>query len=204
MCRKGILFVVSGPSGAGKGTVLKHVLQKLPGLMISISYTTRQPRSDEIDGLHYNFCTKDVFQNMVDNGDFLEHIEKFGNCYGTPKAPVSLHLNAGEDVILEIETNGAANIKKMFPNAVLIFVTPHNFDDLEKRLNRRGSEDDKAKEQRLKIAKSEYRSMSHYDYIAINDDLDVCVDTIKAIITAERGKIKRNKVFAQKLLNTTP
>lgn len=192
MERKGILFVISGPSGAGKGTVLRRVLEQETGLAVSVSATTRAPRAGEIDGIHYHFKTQEEFDRMIENHEFLEYVAKFQNKYGTPKAQVLKMLDEGTDVILEIETIGAAKVRKEFPKAVLVFVTPSSYSELEKRLDRRGTEEEAVKAMRLKIAKTEYKSMKYYNYIAINDDLDRCVDTVSAIIRAERVNLKRN------------
>ncbi|MDR3186610.1 MAG: guanylate kinase [Christensenellaceae bacterium] len=192
MQRKGILFIVSGPSGAGKGTVLNQVMRDLSGLSLSISVTTREPRDGEIDGVHYHFRKNEEFDEMVKNNEFLEHVSKYKNRYGTPRTGVEELLDAGRDVILEIETKGAIRIKSIFRDAVLVFITPYSSDELETRLDSRGSENSNSKELRLKIAKDEYKKMKHYDFIALNDDINVCVETIKAIIIAERSRLTRN------------
>lgn len=198
MERQGILFVLSGPSGAGKGTVLRDVLCGQENLAVSVSATTRKPRPGEMDGVHYYFKTKEEFEEMVQNDEFLEHIRKFENRYGTPRAPVERLLEKGVDVILEIETRGAKKVRKMFPKAVLVFITPSTFDELARRLDARGSETEKAKVQRLDMARREYKCITHYDYVAINDDLAQCVATVDSIIRAERSKLKRNPDYAVK------
>lgn len=201
MERKGILFVLSGPSGAGKGTVLHEVLQRITGLAVSVSVTTRAPRPGEIDGIHYHFRTKDQFQQMVENGEFLEHVAKFNNRYGTPKAQVEKMLSEGTDVVLEIETKGASKIRRANPDAVYIFITPSSYDELNRRLSLRGTETPEVCALRLKIAKTEYKSIRFYDYIAINDDLAECVDTVSSIILAERNKRRRNPALAAKFMD---
>lgn len=201
--RKGILFVLSGPSGAGKGTVLHEVLQKVSGLAVSVSVTTRAPRPGEIDGIHYHFRTKEQFQAMADNGEFLEHVAKFSNRYGTPKAQVQKLLDAGTDVVLEIETKGAAKVRRNNPDAVYIFITPSSFEELTRRLSVRGTESPEVCALRLKIARTEYRSIRHYDYIAVNDNLNDCVDAVSAIILAERNRRKRNPALTESLMNPT-
>lgn len=203
MDRKGILFVLSGPSGAGKGTVLKEVLGRLDNISVSVSVTTREPREGEIDGLHYHFKSKSEFQRMVENNEFLEHVAKFKNRYGTPKAQVEKCLSEGTDVILEIETKGASKVRKAFPKAVLIFVTPSRYEDLSKRLDKRGSETDAAKKLRLTIAEKEFKCVKHYDYIAINDNLDDCASTVEAIIRSERCRLIRNPEMLTYFLNIT-
>ncbi|MDR0751344.1 MAG: guanylate kinase [Christensenellaceae bacterium] len=203
MKRLGILFVVSGPSGAGKGTVLGKVRGEVEGLSMSISATTREPRTGETDGVDYWFCSKNQFQEMINNKEFLEYIEKFDNFYGTPKAPVEKLLKEGSDVILEIETLGAVNVRTLFPEAVLIFITPQSYDELKRRLDKRGSETDEAKALRLKIALSELSSVGDYDYIAINNDVRDCINTIKAIILAERNKRYRYSNLVEELTTRT-
>ncbi|HHX49147.1 MAG TPA: guanylate kinase [Clostridiales bacterium] len=192
MSKSGILFIISGPSGAGKGTIRGKVMEKEIGLTFSVSATTRAPRPGEIDGLHYHFKTKEEFTKMIENNEFIEYVAKFQNYYGTPKAQVESLLKEGKDVLLEIETIGARNVRKMFPDAVMIFVTPSSFEELERRLLYRGTESEKVRNLRLKIAKKEYKSMKRYDYIAINDDLDQCVNLVCSIIRAERAKRFRN------------
>jgi guanylate kinase len=201
MERKGILFVLSGPSGAGKGTVLHEVLQRVSGLAVSVSVTTRAARPGEIDGIHYHFRTQEQFQAMVENNEFLEYVSKFNNRYGTPKAQVQKLLEEGTDVVLEIETKGAAKIRKNNPDAVYIFITPSSFEELTRRLSVRGTESPEVCALRLKIARTEYRSIRHYDYIAINDNLQECVDAVCAIILAERNRRKRNPSLAERLMN---
>lgn len=192
MGRTGILYVLSGPSGAGKGTVLRKVLEQLNNLAVSVSVTTRAPREGEIDGIHYCFKSKEEFQAMVENDEFLEYVNKFKNRYGTPKAQVEKLIANGTDVVLEIETNGASKVRKVFPKACLIFITPSSYSELSKRLDCRGSETEETKALRLKIARREYKCMKHYNYVAVNDDIDECVSAVKAIIEAERLRIKRN------------
>ena len=201
MKRQGVLFVLSGPSGAGKGTVLKQALPHLEHIAVSVSATTREPRFGEMDGIHYYFKTEAEFQKMIEENAFLEYVAKFKNKYGTPKAPVQKMLDEGTDVILEIETMGAAMVKKNFPEAVLLFITPSSYCDLEKRLLNRGSEGEEQRKLRLETAREEYKSMTEYDYIAVNDDLDECVKTVTAIIEGERSKTKRNQALVERFLN---
>ncbi len=200
MMRKGILFVLSGPSGAGKGTVLRSVFEQVDNLVYSISATTRSPRPGEINGVNYLFVSNDEFDSMIEKGDFLEHVAKYGNRYGTLKATVDQALSSGNDVILEIETIGAYSVKKAYPEAVLIFITPSNPDEIRARLHQRMTEDSLNREERLKLGQKEMECIVEYDYIALNDDLYVCVDEIKAIIYAERAKIKHNSVLVNRLL----
>lgn len=190
--RKGILFVLTGPSGAGKGTVLNKVIGSLPGLAYSVSATTRKPRQGEIDGIHYYFKTEEEFEEMEKKGEFLECVSKFRQKYGTPKSKVQEYIDNGTDVILEIETKGAAKIRREFNEAVFVFITPSTYEELARRLEQRGTEEDWMRRLRLKTARTEYRSIRQYEYIAINDYIDKCVDTVSAIIKAERAKRKNN------------
>jgi|AGTN01.2.fsa_nt_gi guanylate kinase len=196
--RKGILFILSGPSGAGKGTVLGQVIGRLDNIAKSVSATTRAPRPGEIDGIHYHFKSREEFGRMVRSGEFLEHIRKFGNNYGTPKAAVEKLMSEGTDVILEIETRGAGKAKKSFPKAVLIFVTPSDPTELQRRLDRRGSETPEAKKLRYRLAEAEYRNVCRYNYIALNDNLSECAETVVSIIRAERNKVSRNPELVEK------
>lgn len=190
--RKGILFILTGPSGAGKGTVLNKVIRSLSGLAYSVSVTTRKPRQGEIDGIHYYFKTEEEFEEMKKKGEFLECVCKFRQRYGTPKSQVQEYIDKGTDVLLEIETKGAVKIRTEFPSAVFIFITPSTYEELERRLEQRGTEGEWMKKLRLKTARTEYRSIKQYHYVAINDDLDKCVDTVTAIIKTERAKTKNN------------
>ncbi len=197
MGRKGLLFVLSGPSGAGKGTVLDRVIHQIDNVAVSISVTTREPRPGEIDGIHYYFKTQEQFAEMVENDEFLEYVAKFKNKYGTPKAPVQKMLEDGLDVILEIETKGASHIKKAFPDACFIFITPSTYAELARRLNGRGTETEEAKELRLKIAKREYACMKDYSYVCINDDLEDCVKNVIGVILAERCALENNQELVE-------
>jgi len=200
MYRRGILFVLSGPSGAGKGTVLRSVFEQVDNLVYSISATTRSPRPGEINGVNYLFVSNAEFSSMIEKGEFLEYVAKYGNMYGTLKATVDQALASGHDVVLEIETIGAYSVKQAYPEAVLIFITPSNPDEVRRRLYQRMTEDTLNREERLKLGQTEMESIAEYDYIALNDDLYACVDEIKAIIYAERAKIKNNSMVVNRLL----
>lgn len=201
MKRQGVLFVLSGPSGAGKGTVLKKALPQLEHIKVSVSATTRAPRKDELEGIHYYYKTEAEFQKMIAGRAFLEYVAKYEKKYGTPKAPVLEMLSEGTDVILEIETVGAGMIKRNFPEAVRIFITPSSYEELERRLIDRGTEGEAQRKLRLETAREEYKCMPEYDYVAINDDLDECVKTVISIIESERSKIKRNQALLERFLN---
>ncbi len=198
--RKGILFVLSGPSGAGKGTILKEVLKSTDNLAFSVSATTRAPRVGEIDGVSYFFKSKEDFQRLIEEDAFLEHIEKFGNCYGTLKSHVEQLIDMGKDVIFDIETIGAANVKRLMPQSVLMFVTPSDPTELSNRLEKRGTEEASNREDRLETGKDELKCIKNYDYIIINDDLDTAVATALAVIKAERSKVDRNNQFVEQFI----
>lgn len=190
---KGILTVVSGFSGAGKGTVMKRLLEKYDNYALSISVTTRQPREGERDGIEYFFKTKEEVADMIQKDQFLEYAEYVGNYYGTPRFYVEDMLAQGRNVILEIEIQGAMKIKEKVPEAALIFVTPPSFDELRHRLTGRGTETADVIESRLKRAAEEALEMEHYDYILINDQLENCVDQLHQIILSERCRTQCSK-----------
>ncbi|MGI6212990.1 MAG: guanylate kinase [Christensenellales bacterium] len=202
MQRKGILFVLSGPSGAGKGTVLSSVFDQIDNMVYSTSVTTRPPRAGEINGVNYWFVSESEFARMVENGEFLEHINKYGNRYGTLKRTVDDALMSGNDVVLEIETIGAEYVRKIYKDAVLIFITPSNPNEIRRRLDERRTEDTFCREERLRLGEAELNSIVDYNYIAINDDLNACVEEVKAIIKAERAKITNNEMLVNRLLTS--
>lgn len=188
---KGVLIVMSGPSGAGKGTLCAALKEKLP-MALSISATTRQPRDGEVDGVNYFFLSKDAFEEKIKNDGFIEWAEVYGNYYGTPKAYVEEMLGSGKNVMLEIDTQGAANVKKNMPDAVLIFIMPPSYKELESRLRGRGTEQEEQIQKRLSCAIDEINAMSGYDYVIINDDIDKAVNDIVAIVTTQRFNVNRN------------
>lgn len=191
--RKGILFVVSGPAGSGKGTVVEALCKSHSDVGLSISMTTRQPRATDLDGVTYYFTTREDFERRIKNDEFLEYNIFKGNnqYYGTPKFSVEKSLNEGKDIILEIEVNGAMNVKKQFPNAVAIMLTPPDSDTLKSRLIGRGSEDEKEILERLETAKKELSLLPKYDYLVVNEDgkVNECADLIYSIIQAERHRV---------------
>ncbi|RHO57502.1 guanylate kinase [Ruminococcaceae bacterium AM28-23LB] len=188
---KGNLFIVTGPSGAGKGTVLGRLLPTMEQLQYSVSATTRAPREGEEDGVNYYFLNRNDFLNMVDRGEFLEYAEYVGNFYGTPAGPVDECLEKGVDVILEIEVQGALTVKSKRPEAKLVFIIPPTFADLELRLRSRGSESDEVIAKRLEKAKEEYSMANHYDYIVCNGEVEQAVEELRSIIKAARCTVDR-------------
>lgn len=197
---KGILFVLSGPSGVGKGTVRKAIMEKKDlNLHYSISVTTRKPREGEVDGVDYFFKTREEFQQMIENDELLEWAEYVGNYYGTPIGYVQEMLAKGNDVLLEIEVQGALQVKKRFPEAVFIFLMPPSFSELRNRITNRGTEEDKLIDDRMIVAKKEIAQMIHYDYIVENDIVDLACERIKSIICAEHyRKVRLYEKYKQR------
>ena len=182
------LFVISGSSGVGKGTVLKGFLQKNSNFMLSISCTTRKPRKGEIDGINYFFLSKEEFQNCIDNDKFLEWAEFAGNRYGTKRKYIKQCLEEGKDIILEIDTQGALQVKKQMPEAVLIFICPPSIEALENRLRGRHTEDEAAIQKRLQEVKIELERAEKFDYKVVNDDLDNAISELEKVIIGEQAK----------------
>lgn len=195
MNERGSLIVVSGPSGAGKSTVIARLMREDPDVVFSVSATTRPPREGEIDGKSYFFVTREKFQSMVENGELLEHAEYVGNCYGTPKAPVLASLKTGKSVLFDIEVQGAAQIKAQCPEAILIFVVPSDFSQIEKRLRARGTDSEEKIQGRLMQARRECERATNYDYVVLNDDPDRAADEMRSIITAEKCKMANRRNY---------
>lgn len=195
MNKKGQLIVVSGPSGVGKGTVLKEYLNSRDGIAYSVSATTRQPRPGEENGIHYYFLSREEFERTAAEGGMLEYASYNGNYYGTPKAPVEQQRNQGNDVVLEIEVQGALQVKKSCPDALLIFVAPPSFEELKNRLTGRQTEDAKTVENRLNIARQELKCAGEYDYIIVNDTVEQAVQRLGQIISANRYNKNNMKEF---------
>lgn len=186
---KGKLFVISGPSGAGKGTIIKGLMSQIEDVKLSVSATTRNPRPGEIDGVNYYFVELDEFQKMIDNGEFLEYARVYENFYGTPKEKVLNQLDAGYDVILEIDIQGAMNVKKAFPKAVFIFILPPSMTELRRRITGRGSETKEVIDLRMSKALGELSYMDQYDYCVVNGEVQEAVNRVKSIIVAEHSKV---------------
>lgn len=189
--RKGILFVISGPSGCGKGSIIKELLKRRKNLWLSISCTSRQKRGKEIDGEDYFFITKKEFEKKILNHEFLEYAEYSGNYYGTPKKYIEQHLNNGEDVVLEIEIIGALEIKKILPDTLFIFIMPPSMAELRKRLEGRETETAEKINQRFKRAYEEINAVNNYNYVVVNDEIEKAVDKIEAILISEKCRVDR-------------
>lgn len=191
MGKKGILIIISGFSGAGKGTVVKELIKKAR-YSLSISATSRKPRSGEIHGEHYYFINREEFEKMINKNELIEYATYCDNYYGTPKKYVDEKLADGEDVILEIEMQGALKVKERFNDSVLIFIIPPKVEELKHRLVSRGTETMDIINKRLKRSFEETDLIDNYDYIVVNDEIDTCVNTINSIIIAEHKKVYRN------------
>ncbi len=194
MCKKGTLLVVSGPAGSGKGTVNGFLLENTEKYTFSVSATTRKPRPGEVDGKHYFFITKEEFAKRVERGEFLEHAEYVGNCYGTLKPFVDGILDTGKNVILDIEVQGAMQVKEKMPEALLVFLCPPDYATLENRLRGRGTETEEVILRRLKTAADEVKQAEYYDYLVINYDNKAkeCATEIDGIIDNRPAKNKEN------------
>lgn len=198
--KKGILIICSGFSGAGKGTIIKKLLDGYRDYYsLSISATTRDPRAGEEDGREYFFKTREEFEKMINNDELIEYAMYVNNYYGTPKSYVLDQLKAGKDVILEIEIQGALKVKEMFPDTLLLFVTTPDAGTLKERLTGRGTEDEAAIRARLLRAGEEATYIGAYDYLVVNDDLEECVKEVHSIIQSERCRVSRNEEFINKM-----
>jgi len=200
MKKKGSLIVLIGPSGSGKGTVLKEVLEQNENIFLSVSATTRKPRNGEIDGTNYFFLEADKFEELIKTDSMLEYACYCGNFYGTPKATVLSRINNGENVILEIEVKGAKQIKEIYPDAVLIFIIPQSLDILKKRLVERGTEDEETVNKRMAKSVEEIGFASECDYIVINDVLENAIEKTNAIIKAQSCRTSLMETFINEYL----
>jgi len=192
---KGLLIIISGPSGAGKGTVCNAYLERHQETMMSISATTRIPRFNEIEGVNYFFKNEDTFNTMIDNGDFLEYAEVYGNYYGTPKKFVQKQLLDGKDIILEIDIQGALQVKERFDEGVFVFIVPPSMEELKRRIVKRGTENAEKLYKRFQSAYDELNFINRYNYLVLNDTVNNAVQKLEAIVTAERCRISRNRDF---------
>lgn len=197
--KQGNLIVVSGPSGTGKGTICQALLAEHPEILYSISATTRQPRTGEVNGVNYWFTAKDDFKAMIENNELLEWAEVYGNYYGTPIAKIEEMLASGKDVLLEIDTQGAMNVKQKFPQGVYIYILPPSLTELERRIRTRGTDSEESIQRRLQAAADEIQIGVHYNYLVVNDQVREATDTVAAIIAAERWRAERNLDLLEKI-----
>lgn len=198
--KRGLLIVVSGPSGAGKGTVLAHTIANYPTLRYSVSVTTRKPRAGENEGVNYYFKTLEEFEELLSKGEFLEYQKVYDNYYGTPFSKVRQQLNEGYDVVLEIDVKGALEVKNKYPDAVMIFISPAKRETIEERLRGRSTESEEQLKIRTASAIEEIKQAVFYDYIVVNEDALKGAQDIIAIIEAEKCKVKNNKKFINNLI----
>ncbi len=199
---KGILFIISSPSGGGKGTLIKEVLRTTVNISYSVSCTTRQMREGEVHGKDYIFVSPDEFKNLVKQDDFLEYADVHGNFYGTLRRQVKKEIESGRDIILEIDVQGADSIRRKMPEAVSIFILPPSFEVLRRRLIARQTESDADLQLRLENAQSEVRFYRRFDYVVINKEKDKAVENLKSIISAERMRSVRQIVDVESIINT--
>ncbi len=204
MIASGRIFVVSGPSGSGKSTLIREVRQKVPDLGYSVSHTSRPPRGKEKNGVEYHFVSRENFQRMIDSGEFVEWAEVYQDLYGTSVASLRSQITAGQDVIMDIDVQGARNIKDHFKDAILIYVLPPSMDVLEKRLRERRTDDEKTIRTRLTKAGMEIKNCVSYDYLVFNEQLDQAVEELKSILIAERCRKSVRLAKAQTLFNLGP
>lgn len=190
---KGLLIVISGPSGAGKGTICKSFMERNKDVVLSVSATTRSPRKGEVDGVNYHFMTKEQFKEKIEADDFLEYAEVYDNFYGTPKSNVEELLESGKDVILEIDIQGALKVKENAEEGVFIFVLPPSMEELKQRIIKRGSETEESLMKRFKSAYKEINFVSKYNYAVVNDEVETAVEKLESIITAEKCRVDRIK-----------
>ena len=200
--RRGLLFVVSAPSGTGKTTVAERLVQMFPDLALSRSYTSRAIRPGEVNGIDYNFITRARFEQMIAAEAFLEHADVFGNLYGTCAADAEAYLAAGRDLVLVIDVQGARQVRVRCAGTVGVFVLPPSFQILEQRLRGRSSDSEEAMQRRLQTARDEVAAFTEYDYVIVNDELEACVDRLRSIVLAERARLRSMRGIAEDIVKT--
>lgn len=199
---RGRLFVVSAPSGTGKTTVVERLAQRVPDLALSRSYTSRRARPGETDGVDYNFITRARFEEMIAAEEFLEWADVFGNFYGTCATDVEQHIAGGRDIVLVIDVQGARQVRQRYRHTVGVFVLPPSFEVLEQRLRGRSKDPEEAMQRRLQTARDEVAAFTEYDYVVVNDELEACVDRLRAIVLAERAKLPCILHEAERIVDT--
>jgi guanylate kinase len=202
MSNKGLLFIVSAPSGAGKTTLVERLVEQTPNLKMSRSYTSRVAREGETDGVDYNFVNRSRFEAMIAAGDFLEWAEVFGNLYGTCASDTVRLLEAGWDVVLVIDVQGARKVRQRGIESTTVFVMPPSFETLEQRLRGRSKDPEAAIQRRLQVARDEVASFAEYDFVVINDELTAAVDRLRGVVIAERARLHRMRVEAENIVRT--
>ena len=200
--RRGILFVVSAPSGTGKTTIVERLVQLVPDLALSRSYTSRVARAGESDGVDYNFVSRPRFEEMAARGEFLEWANVFGNLYGTCAEDVERHLAEGRDLVLVIDVQGARQVRANCKDTVGIFMLPPSFEVLEQRLRGRSKDSEQAMQRRLQTARDEVAAFAEYDYVIVNDELDACVDRLRSIVLAERSRLRSVRPGVERIVET--
>jgi len=200
--RRGLLFVVSAPSGTGKTTVVERLVQKTPDLALSRSYTSRGVRTGEKDGIDYNFITRTRFEEMIRKNDFLEWADVFGNLYGTCAEDAERELSAGRDLVLVIDVQGARQVRRRCAGTVGVFVLPPSFEVLERRLRGRSKDSEEAIQRRLQTARDEVVAFVEYDYVIVNDELEACVDRLRSIVLAERARLRAMQRTAERVVES--
>jgi guanylate kinase len=199
---RGLLFIVSAPSGAGKTTLVERLVEQLPNLKMSRSYTSRPARAGEKDGVDYNFVSRERFEAMIAAGDFLEWAEVFGNLYGTCANDTDRFLDEGFDVVLVIDVQGTRKVRARGVETTTVFVMPPSFAELEQRLRRRSKDSEEAIQRRLAVARAEVVAFADYDYVVINDEVNAAVDRLRSIVVAERAMLQRMRGAAQGIVRT--
>jgi guanylate kinase len=199
---RGVLFVVSAPSGTGKTTVVERLVERMPDLVLSRSYTSRPAREGERDGVDYNFVSRARFEEMIKAGEFLEHADVFGNFYGTHALDTERALQAGHDVVLVIDVQGAQQVRERGLALVSVFVLPPSYQVLEQRLRGRSKDSHDVIARRLRVARAEVTGYCDYDYVVVNDDLDQCVEALRSIVIAERARARRARPVAERIITT--
>jgi guanylate kinase len=199
---RGLLFIVSAPSGAGKTTLVERLVERLPHLRMSRSYTSRHARDGEVDGVDYNFVTRERFEAMVAVGEFLEWADVFGNLYGTSAADTDRLLEAGYDVVLVIDVQGARKVRRRGIETTAIFVMPPSFEVLEQRLRGRCKDSEEAIRKRLEVARHEVAAFTEYDFVVVNDEITAAVDRLRSIVVSERARLRCMRAAAEQIVRT--